>query len=269
MIKMERGLKLAISGKGGVGKSTLSALLAFQFAAQGDRVLAVDADPDTNLGAALGFSEAELAAQRTIAEDRQLIKERTGTTPGMAGQWFTLNPRVDDIPDKYVIEREGVRLLRLGAVAKGGSGCDCPENTFLKHLLRHLVVQRHETVIVDMEAGLEHLGRGTTGAVDAFIVVVEPGRRSFQTAAMTARFARDLGVERIVAVANKVRPGDEAAVVAGIDVVPLLGMIPYDGTAVNVDLAGSSVQGLGPTVQAAGREIWERLQVMFREAGEA
>ncbi len=257
---MGRGLKLAVSGKGGVGKTTLSALLADLFARDGRRVLAVDADPDSNLGAALGFTDSELKQQRTIAEDRQLIKERTGATPGQSGQWFTLNPKVDDIPDRYVIEREGVRLLRLGAASRGGGGCDCPENTFLKHLLRHLVLQRDDTVIVDMEAGLEHLGRGSTGGVDAFIVVVEPGRRSFQTAAMTARFARDLGVQRIYAVANKVRPGDESAVTQGMDFLPLLGILPYDPAAVTVDLMGGSVRDLGPAIQEGARSIKRRLE---------
>jgi CO dehydrogenase maturation factor len=262
---MERGLKIAISGKGGVGKTTLAAALAYLFAQDGQRVLAVDADPDANLGGALGFTEAELAAQRTIAEDRALIKERTGATPGMPGQWFTLNPRVDDIPETYVIEKDGVRLLRLGNVPRGGAGCDCPENTFLKQLLRHLVVQRSDTVVVDMEAGLEHLGRGTTGAVDALIVVVEPGRRSFQTAALTAQFARDLGVPRVFAVANKVRPGDEAAVEAGVHFLPLLGMLPYDPTAVRVDLAGGSVQQLSPDFLAAARQIKQRLESLCDE----
>lgn len=260
---MQRGLKLAISGKGGVGKTTLSALLIYRFAAAGNRVLAVDADPDTNLGAALGFSEADLAAQTTIAQDRHLIKERTGANPGESGAWFTLNPRVDDVPDRYVVERGGIRLLRLGVAPKGGAGCDCPENKFLKHLLRHLVIHRDETVVVDMEAGLEHLGRGSTGGVDAFIVVVEPGRRSFQTAEMTAAFARDLGVERIFAVANKVRPGDEAAVAAGLGSIPLLGILPYDPSAVSVDLAGGSVAELGPALQAAAEGIMERLEALL------
>jgi len=258
---MERGLKIAISGKGGVGKTTLAAALALLFAEDGQRVLAVDADSDANLGGALGFSEEELAAQRTIAEDRELIKERTGATPGQQGQWFTLNPKVDDIPEKYVIEKNGVRLLRLGHVPKGGAGCDCPENSFLRQLLRHLVVQRTDTVIVDMEAGLEHLGRGTTGAVDALVVVVEPGRRSFQTAAMTAKFARDLGVERIYAVANKVRPGDEAALEAALE-IPILGMLPYDPTAVQVDLAGESVRSLSPAFLDAVRQVKDRLAAL-------
>lgn len=262
---MEKGLKIAISGKGGVGKTTLSAMLSVLFAADGNRVLAVDADPDANLGAALGFTPAELGAQTTIADDRALIKERTGATPGMTGQWFTLNPQVDDIPDRYVIEREGVRLLRLGTVGKGGAGCDCPENTFLKHLLRHLVVHRSDTVIVDMEAGLEHLGRGSTRGVDAFIVVVEPGRRSFQTAAMTVQYARDLGVERIYAVANKVRPGDEAEIARSLDFVPLLGVLPYDPTAVSVDLAGGSVRDLSPAMRGAAAGVKAELEKRLAE----
>lgn len=257
---MERGLKIAISGKGGVGKTTLSALLAHLFAEDGHRVLSVDADPDTNLGAALGFTEDELSVQTTIAADRALIKERTGATPGQSGQWYTLNPQVDDIPERYVLQKDGIRLLRLGTAAKGGAGCDCPENTFLKHLLRHLVVQRDDTVIVDMEAGLEHLGRGSTGGVDAFIVVVEPGKRSFQTAMVIAQFVKDLGVERVYVVANKVRPGDEELVAANIDFLPLLGILPYDSSAVQVDLAGGSVLGLSKAMLDAARSIKARLE---------
>lgn len=257
---VERGLKLAISGKGGVGKTTLAAALALLFARDGKRVLAVDADSDANLGVALGFTEEELASCRTIADDRELIKERTGAAAGGQGMWFTLNPKVDDIPERYVIEKDGVRLLRLGHVAKGGAGCDCPQNAFLKHLLRHLVVQRSETVIVDMEAGLEHLGRGSTAAVDALVVVVEPGRRSFQTAAMTARLARDLGVPRVFVVANKVRPGDEPQIHAGIGDLPLLGVLPLDPVAVDVDLAGGSVKQLGRDFWAAAEGVKQRLQ---------
>lgn len=265
---MERGLKIAISGKGGVGKTTVAATLAHLFAQDGRRVLAVDADPDANLGEALGFTEAELAAQRTIAQDRELIRERTGATPGVQGQWFTLNPRVDDIPETYVIERDGVRLLRLGHVPRGGAGCDCPENTFLKHLLRHLVVQRTDTVVVDMEAGLEHLGRGTTGAVDVLLVVVEPGQRSFQTAAMIARFARDLGVQRVFAVANKVRPGDEAEIEAGVDSLPLLGLLPFDPTAIRIDLAGGSVRQMNPDFLLAARNVKQRIEELCNRAPE-
>lgn len=258
---MDRGLKIAVSGKGGVGKTTVAAALAHLFARDGRRVLAVDADPDANLGLALGFTEAELAAQRTVAEDRALIRERTGgAASGLPEPWFILNPRVDDIPEAYVIKRDGIRLLRLGHVTRGGAGCDCPENAFLKHLLRHLVVERADTVVVDMEAGLEHLGRGTTGAVDTLIVVVEPGRRSFQTAAATARLARDLGVPRVLAVANKVRPGYEEAVKAGVGFLRLLGMLPYDPAAVRADLAGGPVTHLGRSFWAAMEQVKGHLE---------
>ncbi|RYD02287.1 hypothetical protein N752_26090 [Desulforamulus aquiferis] len=153
----KHGLKIAVSGKGGVGKTTLAALLCHLFSKEGKSVLAVDADPDANLGMALGFSPDELAQVTTIAEDRKLIKERTGAEPGTPGSLFCLNPRVDDIPEKYIVNKGNIRLLQLGQSAAGGSGCYCPENTFLKKLLNHLVLAPNDTVVVDMEAGLEHM----------------------------------------------------------------------------------------------------------------
>jgi len=252
-------LKVAISGKGGVGKTTLAALLAYVFAREGRKVLAVDADPDANLGAALGFDARELEGVIPIASREELVHERTGARPGTMGGWFVLNPRVDDIPEKYWIEKDGIRLLVMGGITGGGTGCACPENTLLRNLLRHLVVEREETVIVDMEAGLEHLGRGTAGAVDAFIVVVEPGRRSFQTAEAVARLARDLGVDKVFVVGNKVRPGEEEAIVEGIKGLPLLGVIPFDPAAITADLAGKAPYELSPRLVGAAGAIKEEL----------
>lgn len=245
-----KGLRIAVSGKGGVGKTTVSAILCRLLAGRGVQVLAVDADPDANLGMALGFAPAEVAAIRTIAHDKALIKARTGAEPGEAGQWFILNPRVSDIPEQYIVSHQGVRLLQMGNMSKGGSGCACAENTLLKTLLNHLVVDREEAVIIDMEAGIEHLGRGTAQAVDAFVVVVEPGQRSMATARTVARLAADLGINRVYAVANKVAPDHVAALQEALRPIPLIAAIGYAPSAVQADFQGKTPYELCPEIVA-------------------
>lgn len=174
--------KIAITGKGGVGKTTLAALLAHIYAEAGHPVIAIDADPAASLAYALGLPE-ELAAQVSpIVEMEELIYERTGAKPGTSGGFFTLNPRVDDIPDRFSVLHRGVRLLQLGTVSKGGSGCICPESAVLKTLVTYVILYRNEVMILDMDAGVEHLGRATASEVDAFLIVAEPGRRSLSTA---------------------------------------------------------------------------------------
>jgi len=199
-------MKLAITGKGGVGKTTLAAGLALAFAQEGKRVIAIDADPDSNLAATLGFPEPEKIVP--LVEIKELIEERTGVEPGTVGGYFKLNPRVDDIPGRFSREHKGIRLLLMGRVKKGGSGCFCPENAFLKAVLSYLFFGQEDVVILDMEAGIEHLGRGTAEGVDSLIVVVEPSMRSIETAFRIKSLAEDLKIERLFLVGNKVR-GDE------------------------------------------------------------
>ncbi|MBA7510836.1 Light-independent protochlorophyllide reductase iron-sulfur ATP-binding protein [subsurface metagenome] len=200
-------MKLAITGKGGVGKTTLAAGLALSFSQEGKKVIAIDADPDSNLAATLGFPEPEKIVP--LVEMKELIAERTGVEPGTVGGYFKLNPKVDDIPDKFSKEHQGIKLLLMGRVKKGGSGCFCPENAFLKAILSYLFFSREDIVILDMEAGIEHLGRGTAEGVDGLIVVVEPSMRSLETAFRIKSLAKDLKIERVFLVGNKVHSDED------------------------------------------------------------
>jgi CO dehydrogenase maturation factor len=234
-------MKIAITGKGGVGKTTLAAVLARLYAAEGRRVLAVDVDPDANLGLALGFSEKALAEITPISKMSELIAERTGASSDGLGKFFKINPRVDDIPDRFAKERNGVKLLVMGTVETGGSGCVCPEHVMVKRVISHLVMSRDEVVIMDMEAGIEHLGRGTASMVDAFIVVIEPGARSIQTYHAVKALAADLGVRRVNVVANKVRgTADEEFLAARIPAEDFLGAISYSDEVISADREGVS-----------------------------
>jgi CO dehydrogenase maturation factor len=172
---MNKSIKLAVTGKGGVGKTTVSSLLCKAFVDNGYSVLAVDADPDANLATAIGFKE-EIDIP-PLTEMKELIEERTGAKPGSVGSFFKLNPKVDDLPEKLWKEMNGIKLLRMGTVKKGGGGCICPESAMLKTMVQNLLLFRKEAVIMDMEAGIEHLGRATAQAVNPLIVIVEPGKK--------------------------------------------------------------------------------------------
>jgi len=253
-------MKIAITGKGGVGKTTLAGTLARLYAADGRPVLAIDADPDTNLAMSLGISLEQVTKITPIVAMDDLIEERTGARPGSQAPFFKLNPRVSDLPDTLSVEHEGVRLMVMGSVQKGGGGCVCPENVLLRSLVRHLLVDRDEVVILDMVAGTEHLGRGTADAVDAFIVVIEPSRRSIQTAGNIRRLAADINIRRIFAVGNKVRtPEERTFIEQQVGDLPLLGIISFHPEIIEADRRGVAIYDLGGAASQEVAAIREKL----------
>ena len=252
--------KLAISGKGGVGKTTLAALLARIYGQRGRRIIAIDADPARGLAEALGIPH-DIAAQITpVAEMENLIYERTGAKPGTSGGFFTLNPRVDDIPDRFSVSHLGIHFLRLGSIESGGSGCICPESALLKALVTHLMLYRDEMLILDMEAGVEHLGRATAQAVDAFLVVIEPGRRSLATAERILQLANDIGVDRVFAVGNKVRAESDLAFIQANSPMPVLGHISANPELNEADIQGKGVFDCAPRAVEEAQSIIDALE---------
>ena len=247
-------MKVAITGKGGVGKTTLASTLARLYADEGRTVLAADVDPDANLGLALGLSQEDVDAIVPISKMRTLVEERTGANE--ANKFFKLNPYVADIPEKYAKDINGVKLLVMGTVDVGGSGCVCPEHVMLKAILSSLTYRKDDVVIMDMEAGLEHLGRGTAANMDQFIVVIEPGSRSVQTYRNVKRLAADLGVKRVRVVANKIRCAeDEDFIRSAIPAEDLLGLIHLNPEIMDADRKGLSPYDCSPSALAEIRSI--------------
>ena len=253
--------KIAVAGKGGVGKTTFSGILARVLTAAGQQVYAIDADPNPTLGQVLGFPKDLLAQVVPIVQMGDLIEERTGARPGESGAYFRLNPRVDDIPARFSVTHQGVHLLEMGTVRGAGAGCVCPENSVLRALVTHLLLRERETVLLDMVAGVEHLGRGTAAAVDAMYIVVEPGQRSLTVAADVARLAEELGIPAIWMVGNKVRGEEDLGFIRGhLDGRRLAGWLPRDDRVVEADMQGLALYDAAP-------ELARRVEAIARETG--
>jgi CO dehydrogenase maturation factor len=251
-------MKIALSGKGGVGKSTLAAMIARVIRDQSNKVVVIDADPDMNLATLF-----DIPAERQITpiiEMKELIAERTGTEVGQPAPFFTMNPKVDDIPEKYWVDQNGVKLLVMGTVQRGGGGCACPENAFLKSLLGHMMIARQEWVILDMEAGIEHLGRGTALGVDYMLVVVEPNRTSAETAHRIKRLAADIGIKQVRVVGNKVRnPSDEQLIRKACEGLEILGFLPLSEQIRQISTGEISLEQVDAQTLAPVRELVDRL----------
>ena len=254
-------MKIAITGKGGVGKTTLSALLAQTYAHQGRDVLAVDADPSPCLAGALGFPNELRENLHPIAKMDELIEERTGAKPGTVSGFFTINPRVDDIPERFSVFYRGVRLLEMGSVDIGGSGCICPESAMLKTLFTHLLFRDDDILLLDMYAGVEHLGRATVDFVDAMLVVVEPTRRSLGTAKQIKKLANDIGLMRLFLVGNKVRNEEEVKFLESeAKDIPLIGYLPADLKVQEADRLGIPVYDHVESLRLATEQIVQKIK---------
>lgn len=249
-------MKIAVSGKGGSGKTTLASLLAFAFSERGHPVLAVDADPSPCLGHALGFPEDLLRRLAPIAAMKEFLEERTGVKPDAAGGFIRLNPAVEDIPGRFSAAHRGIRLLELGAPDRGGAGCACAASALLRRLVAHLLVREEGVVLLDMYAGVEHLARGTTDAVDALLIVVEPSSASLRTADQIRSLAGDLGLERVYLVGNKIA-GDEDRryVMDRSPGLPVLGFLPAEPAVLAAGRTGKPVRDLSPDLFSRARVI--------------
>ena len=260
-------MKVAVTGKGGVGKTTLSALLACGLRDRGRDVIAIDADPDSNLLASMGYPAPE--SVKPLVDLKAMIEERTGVKPGTTGGMFRLNPFVADLPDKYGVTVDDILVLVAGAVKKGGSGCYCPENAMLRALVSHLLLDEGSALILDMEAGVEHLGRGVVRAIDHLLVVVNPGQRSIETARRVRDLAADIGLTQVGVIANRIRtPEDEAYVRDALPGLPLLGVLPDDETLLAADRAGRAVTDCGESTKEALGALLDKLDSSASEGAE-
>ena len=248
-------MKIAIAGKGGVGKTFVSATLARLLARDGYSVLAVDADPNLNLGYSLGLEYEESNKIIPLTDNEILIKEKTGMSPEESlGNIFNMNPKVNDIVDRFAVDApDNVKLLVMGTVKGGGTGCMCGANALLRVLLQHMLIQRGEVLVMDMVAGLEHLGRGTARRMDAMIVVVEPRMKSVDTVRRILKMAEEIEVKTLLAVGNKVmRDKDEAFINEKMDEldVPVISLIPYDQSVADADMEGIPTIDYAPKASA-------------------
>ena len=251
-------MKIAISGKGGVGKTLLASLLCRTFAGAGYSVVAIDADPDANLAVSLGFPNAGQITP--ISEMKELIEERTETRDEEAAPLFKMNPKVSDIPEKYAAKNDGISLMVMGRVKRGGAGCYCPENAFVQSLIAYLLLSPNEVVVMDMAAGIEHLSRGTARMVDILLIVVEPGRQSIETAQRINGLAKDLGIKNIALVGNKIRSeSDKEFLKASLPDFTFLGFMPYDPKITEADMAGKTVYEASPIINNEVKNIYQKL----------
>lgn len=236
-------MKIAVAGKGGVGKTFVAATLSRLLARDGYKILAVDADPNLNLAYSLGVDHETADKILPLSDNEELVNEKTGIAPDQAlGNMFNMNPRVNDIVDRFGVNApDNVKLLVMGTVKGGGMGCMCGANALLRVLLQHILIQRGDVLVMDMAAGLEHLGRGTARRMDAMLVVLEPRMKSVDTVKRIMRLASEIEVKEVMAVGNKImKEKDKEFLERKMKElgVPIVAYIPYDESVADADQEG-------------------------------
>jgi len=256
-------MKLAISGKGGVGKTTIAAALVKLFAGSGRRVYAIDADPDVCLAAAIGIPDDEAAEIKPVVEMKELVNTRTGGE----GSFFSLNPRVDDVPDNCCLKFNNISYLRMGGIKKGGSSCYCRENSFLHALVSTLLLGKDDVVVMDMSAGIEHLSRGTARGIDMMLVVVEPGLNSINTARLVMKMAGELGIGKVRIIGNKIRSGREKEfIMKNFQAHEVLGFVDFNESVWESAMDRNAAAESEKVLLEGLRPVYNQI---LREAGEA
>jgi len=253
-------LKIAVSGKGGVGKTTVAASMVKAFASNNYKVYAIDADPDVSLGLTLGLPIEELKKLKPLIDMKEVID---GKSSG-GGLLFDLNPEVEDVIEEYSFKQGQVHFLRMGGIKQGGSACYCKENSFLNAVLNSLLFDQDEVVILDMSAGIEHLTRGTSEGVNLMIIITEPTKVSVQTARVVQQLAQDLGIKNIKILGNKVRhEKEEQFLQSQFSENELMGVIRFDENiwekAMNTETGVLAEENLLPNMEEVYKSILEEV----------
>jgi len=234
-------MKIAVSGKGGVGKTLIAAGLARGFAERGLKTIAIDADSSPNLALTLGLSTEEARKIVPISENKELVESKTDT--GYSGV-YRLSFTVDDIVREYSVKTPlNVNLIVMGTVKSMESGCMCAPNAVIRALLRHLIVERNEAIVLDLEAGVEHIGRGTAKHVDSLLIIADSNLKSLETAKHIHDLAANAGMKQLYLIGNRVMNTTQKTAIqnyAKKNKLTLLTTIPFDPKITEADMNGKT-----------------------------